>query len=197
MPDFKQLTEVFNVDAVSHPFNSVLVSNLHVYTDFPREGVNFIDVFPIFRSKYLLSRIASAMKRAVDEVKSIESVTAVAAPESRGFTLGILLAQTLGVPFIPFRKPNKLPCPTVSQQYALEYGYDTLEFPKDVLTADDRVLIVDDLIAIGGTMKAMIDLIRNDTEATVHSALSLINLVDFPKPECGAPVTSLLYLKQK
>lgn len=196
MPTPKPLNEVFKPVHVPNSFIKILMNNLDVYPDFPKEGVNFIDVFPVFRSKYLLSRLTSALKRSVEEVKPLDSITAVAAPESRGFCFGVLVAQALGVPFIPFRKAGKLPCDVVATSYDLEYGSATLEFPKGVLTEHDNVLIVDDLLAVGGTMKAMIDTIHLHTEATIHSGVTLLNLADLPKPEFNVPVVSVLHLKE-
>jgi adenine phosphoribosyltransferase len=193
----KRLNEVFYATSESSSFTKVLMGNLDVYPNFPKDSINFIDIFPLFRSKYLIARVTSAFKRAIGNVKALESVTAVVAPESRGFLFGTLLAADLGVPFIPFRKPGKLPCVVIHQEYALEYGTDALEFPAGVLTADDNVLIVDDLLAVGGTLSAMIDTIRNHTDATIHSCATLINLADIPKPNFYVPVVSLLDLKEK
>ena len=193
----KRLDEVFEISSDRVTYNKALANALEVYPGFPKEGVNFVDIFPLFRSKYLLARLAPALRRAIEATGSLSSITAVAAPDARGFLIGTLLAADLGVPFIPFRKPGKLPCETISQEYVLEYGTNSLEFPKDVLTAEDNVLIVDDLLAVGGTMNAMIELIQNHTEATVHSGITLINLVDLPKPEFNVPVISLLHLKEK
>ena len=80
--------------------------------------------------------------------------------------------------------------------YDLEYGTATLAFPKGVLTPQDRVLIVDDLLAVGGTMKAMIDTIHLQTEAKVHAGVTLIDLADLPKPAFSVPVVSVLGLKE-
>ncbi|MBQ8497136.1 MAG: adenine phosphoribosyltransferase [Clostridia bacterium] len=171
------------------------MDNLDVYAGFPKENINFVDIFPVFRNQYLMNGMASAFRDAIEKIKPIDSVTAVAAPESRGFCFGLLVAGALGVPFIPFRKAGKLPCEVVVTSYDLEYGSATLELPKGVLTSHDNVLIVDDLLAVGGTMKAMIDTIQMQTEATVHSGVTLVNLADLPKPEFSVPVVSILDLK--
>lgn len=191
----KPLREVFAPLRPTNEFTEILMDNLDIYADFPKEGVNFVDIFPVFRNQYLMDNMVSAFKRTIEEIGPIDSVTAVAAPESRGFCFGLLVAKALGVPFIPFRKAGKLPCEVVATSYELEYGFATLELPKGVLTSHDNVLIVDDLLAVGGTMKAMIDTIQMQTEATVHSGVTLINLADLPKPAFSVPVVSILDLK--
>ena len=196
MNNKKRLEDVFEVASQCSPYVKVLTKTLEVYPDFPKKGVNFVDIFPLFSNRYLVARTSSALLRAVDAVMDTSKITAVAGPESRGFLFGVLLAEYLGVPFVPFRKPNKLPCPTVSKEYTLEYGTDSLEFPSDVLTAKDNVLIVDDLLALGGTMEAMIDIIRDSTEASVLAGVTLINLEDLPKPKFKAPVVSVLNLRE-
>jgi adenine phosphoribosyltransferase len=192
----KALTEVFAPVHTPDEFNRVLMENLDIYVDFPKEKINFVDIFPVFRNPYLMNGMVDAFRRAVETVQPWDSVTAVAAPESRGFCFGVLVAQALGVPFIPFRKAGKLPCEVMETSYDLEYGSATLAFPKGVLTSQDHVLIVDDLIAVGGTMKAMIDTIIEQTEAKVCAGVALINLADLPKPAFSAPVLSILDLKE-
>lgn len=193
----KPLTEVFASVCCPDEFNKILMENLDVYPDFPKEKINFVDIFPVFRNQYLMDGMVSAFKRAVEAVQPLDAVTAVAAPESRGFCFGVLIAQALGVPFIPFRKAGKLPCEVLETSYELEYGSATLAFPKGVLAAHDKVLIVDDLLAVGGTMKAMIDTIRMQTEAEVYAGVTLINLADLPKPPFDVPVVSVLDLIEK
>ena len=192
----KTLREVFVPVHTPDAFAEILMDNLDVYVGFPKEGINFVDVFPVFRNRYLMDHMVSAFRRAIEEIKATDSVTAIAAPESRGFCFGLLVAQVLGVPFIPFRKAGKLPCEVIAASYDLEYGSATLEFPKGVLMSEDNVMIVDDLLAVGGTMKAMIDTIQTQTEASVHSGVTLINLADLPKPEFPVPVVSVLDLKE-
>ena len=191
----KTLREVFAPAQTLDEFAEILMDTLDIYVGFPKEGINFVDVFPVFRNRYLMDHMTSAFKRAIEDVKSLDTVTAIAAPESRGFCFGMMMAQELGVPFIPFRKAGKLPCEVVATSYDLEYGSATLEFPKGTLTANDSVMIVDDLLAVGGTMKAMIDTIQKQTDARVHSGITLINLADLPKPAFSVPVVSILNLK--
>lgn len=122
--------------------------------DFPKPGIVFKDICPLLADHAALRYSAEQLGQ------GFEGITKVVGIESRGFMFGILVAQNLNLPFVPARKPGKLPAETVSQSYALEYGEDTLEIHKDALNADDSVLIVDDLLATGGTLKATCDLVE-------------------------------------
>ncbi len=106
-----------------------------------------------------------------------QNVTAVAGPESRGFLVGILLADKLGVPFVPIRKPGKLPGAVYRQVYDLEYGTDELQIHRDALGQHDSVVIIDDLLATGGTARAACELIEQ-TGATVAESAFVIELLD-------------------
>lgn len=123
---------------------------------FPIEGVVFKDITPLLidtnARRECLEILVSALKD-----KKINKVIGV---ESRGFFFGMLLAQELNVGFIPVRKPNKLPFDTISASYDLEYGSDTLEIHTDAIQKGDRVLIHDDVLATGGTAKAVCDLVE-------------------------------------
>ncbi len=124
--------------------------------DYPKKGILFYDVTTIFKN-------AEANKFVVDEtVKHCNSqkIDLVAGIESRGFILGGLIAHKLGVGFVPIRKKGKLPAETISETYEKEYGPDTLEMHKDSVLPGQRVLIVDDLLATGGTAKASTKLIE-------------------------------------
>jgi adenine phosphoribosyltransferase len=124
--------------------------------DFPKEGILFKDITPLLIDpqgvKECLEILVSALKD-----KKIDKVIGV---ESRGFLFGILLAQKLNVGFIPVRKPKKLPYKTFSASYDLEYGTDTLEIHIDAIQKGDRVLIHDDVLATGGTAKAVCELVE-------------------------------------
>lgn len=124
--------------------------------DFPIEGILFRDITPLMAN-------GEVFKQACDELtdfaKSL-NIDVVAGPESRGFIFGCPISSNLKVGFIPIRKPNKLPRETVSVSYALEYGTNTLCMHKDAIKPGQRVLIVDDLLATGGTIKAAIDLVE-------------------------------------
>ena len=124
--------------------------------DFPKEGIIFKDITPLIGDKEGLTTSLDLLSQPF----SASNITAVCGMESRGFIFGVPVAERLGVGFVPVRKPGKLPSETLSQEYALEYGTDALEIHKDALSADDRVLIIDDLLATGGTAEATVALVR-------------------------------------
>ena len=124
--------------------------------DFPEPGVIFKDITPLFADP-------DALDAAVDAIAAHfadAGVTKIIAPEARGFMIGAPIAYKLGVGFIPARKPGKLPRATVSVSYELEYGTDTLEIHEDALEPGDRILLIDDLIATGGTLSAVTKLVQ-------------------------------------
>ncbi len=125
--------------------------------DFPEEGIIFRDVTSVLQDADGLHLAIDTMQ---DLVKDLE-VDVVAGPESRGFIFGTPIAYNMHKPFVLIRKKGKLPCETVSIDYALEYGTATIEMHKDSIKPGQRVLIVYDLIATGGTTKAMIDLVES------------------------------------
>ena len=125
--------------------------------DFPEEGIIFRDVTSVLQDADGLHLAIETMQ---DLVKDLE-VDVVAGPESRGFIFGTPIAYNMHKPFVLIRKKGKLPCETVSIDYALEYGTATIERHKDSVKPGQKVLIVDDLIATGGTTKAMIDLVES------------------------------------
>jgi adenine phosphoribosyltransferase len=123
--------------------------------DFPRPGILFRDITPLLLD-------SSALGAAIDRLSELArplDVDFVVAAEARGFILGAAIAHTLGAGFVPARKPGKLPHETVSAEYALEYGIDALEMHADALAGGARVLIHDDLLATGGTARALCDLV--------------------------------------
>ena len=124
--------------------------------DFPEKGIIFRDVTSVLQDADGLHLAIETMQ---DLVKDLE-VDVVAGPESRGFIFGTPIAYNMHKPFVLIRKKGKLPCETVSIDYALEYGTATIEMHKDSVKPGQKVLIVDDLIATGGTTKAMIDLVE-------------------------------------
>lgn len=133
-----------------------LKSVIREIPDYPKRGILFFDVTTLFKN-------AEANKFVVDEtVKHCngQKIDLVAGIESRGFILGGLIAHKLGVGFVPVRKKGKLPAKTISETYEKEYGPDTLEIHKDSVISGQRVLIVDDLLATGGTAKASAKLIE-------------------------------------
>ncbi len=125
--------------------------------DFPKPGINFYDITTLLLDPAGLKGTIDALREQVDGSK-IDTVIGV---ESRGFIFATPLAYQLGAGFIPVRKPKKLPAEKVSISYDLEYGQDTLEMHKDAVGEGQRVLIVDDLLATGGTAKAVVDLVES------------------------------------
>lgn len=124
--------------------------------DFPEPGIIFRDVTSVLQDADGLELSINLMKEKLDGVE----FDVVVGPESRGFIFGVPIAYSLHRPFIPIRKKGKLPCETVSVEYALEYGTAELEMHKDAIRPGQRVVIIDDLMATGGTNEAMIKLVE-------------------------------------
>ena len=124
--------------------------------DFPKPGIVFKDITPLLANAELFQRTTSAM---ADPFRSA-GISHVVSIESRGFLLGAPVAQELNAGLIPVRKPGKLPSRTASVEYALEYGTDKLEIHADACDSAARILIVDDVLATGGTARATADLVR-------------------------------------
>ena len=141
--------------------------------DFPKPGILFRDITPILHDPELRTDTIKAL----GERYEAGEVTAVAGPESRGFIFGVLVAEYLGVPFVPIRKPGKLPREAYRQSYELEYGTDELQIHTDALGESDRVVIVDDLLATGGTAEAACRLVEQSGAEVVESAF-VIELAD-------------------
>ena len=124
--------------------------------DFPKKGINFYDITTLLLDPEGLEGTIDALTELCRGVQ-FDTIIGV---ESRGFIFGTPLAYQLGTGFIPVRKPKKLPAKTVSISYDLEYGQDTLEIHKDAIGKGHRILIVDDLLATGGTARAVVDLVE-------------------------------------
>jgi len=124
--------------------------------DFPKPGILFKDITPLLQSPQGLALAIDGMARAVDAA----SYDIVCGIESRGFIFGTALARQLNKGFVPIRKPGKLPWKTAAESYELEYGKDTIEIHVDACNTGKRVLMVDDLLATGGTMEAALKLVR-------------------------------------
>lgn len=133
-----------------------LIATLRVVPDFPSPGIMFQDVTPVLADAALLREAMAALAEPWRDA----GVTHVAGIESRGFIFGAAVADRIGSGFTPVRKAGKLPSKTVRETYALEYGTDTLEIHDDGIRKGQRVLIVDDLLATGGTARATVDLVR-------------------------------------
>lgn len=139
--------------------------------DFPKPGILFKDITPLLRSPDALRAACELLS----EPFRNERITVVAAIESRGFIFGSIVAQYLNAGFVPIRKPGKLPWVTRKHEYVLEYGSGTLEIHDDALTSDDRVLIIDDVLATGGTLAAAAHLVRG-FDATLVAAGTVVEL---------------------
>jgi adenine phosphoribosyltransferase len=140
--------------------------------DFPREGIIFKDITPLLADVEAFRTCLQLMEERLDG----ETVDAVVGIESRGFMFGAALASQLRVGFVPVRKPGKLPAPTYRVEYDLEYGSDAVEIHRDALEPKNRVVVVDDLIATGGTANATGALVER-CGAEVVAFVFLINLV--------------------
>lgn len=125
--------------------------------DYPEPGILFEDITPLFADATALNKAVEALANEFRDA----GVTKVIGPEARGFMVGVPVALELGAGFVPARKPGKLPRKTISASYELEYGTDTLEIHEDALTAQDNVLIIDDLVATGGTVAAVAQLVKS------------------------------------
>ena len=153
----------------------LIKSSIKSIPNYPKEGI-------IFRDITTLLEVPAAFKATVDlivEQYHDKEITKVLGTESRGFIFGAPVALALGLPFELVRKPKKLPRETISQSYQLEYGQDTLEIHVDAISEGDNVLIIDDLLATGGTVEATVKLVQRLGGVVKHAAF-VINL-----PELG------------
>lgn len=138
---------------------------------FPKEGIVFRDITTILQNSEGLVKSIDALTDKIDGV----DFDYIVSPESRGFIFGMPIAYNLKKGFVPVRKPGKLPAETVSQSYSLEYGTATIEIHKDALKPGDKVVIIDDLMATGGTTEAIVKLVE-ELGAEVAKIVCLIDL---------------------
>ena len=160
---------------MEHSLRSQLETAIRSIPDYPHQGIMFRDITTLLGD-------ASAFRRSVDELihpYSGSRVDYVAGVEARGFILGGAMAHQLSCGFVPIRKKGKLPYTTVEMSYQLEYGTDIIEMHSDAIKAGDRILLVDDLIATGGTAEAAVKLLR-ELGAEIIAACFVIDL-----PELG------------
>lgn len=172
--------------------NQFLLNNLRCIPDWPIKGVNFRDVTTLFKS-------AECIRIITDELYDLykdKGITKIVGIESRGFVMSSAAAIRLGAGIVLCRKPGKLPCETIQMSYAKEYGIDTIEIHKDSITEDDVILLHDDLLATGGTMKAACDLVRKFHPKKVYCNFIIELQSEFPNArdifDDDIEVTSLL-----
>ncbi|MCB1174449.1 MAG: adenine phosphoribosyltransferase [Leptospiraceae bacterium] len=158
--------------------------------DWPEKGVMFRDITPLFQNPKALRATMDAFVHRYFDAK----VDLIAGIDARGFLLGVTVAYELNLPFVPVRKKGKLPYKTISESYQLEYGEATIEMHTDAVTAGQRVVLFDDLIATGGTMLAANSLLKR-LGADVIEAAAIIDLPDLKGSEkleqAGVPVFAL------
>ncbi len=153
--------------------SSLLAQVIKSVPDYPKPGILFRDVTSLMQD-------GAAFAAVIDHLKqhySGHGITKIVGTESRGFIFGAPLAYAMGVAFVPVRKPGKLPRETIAESYQLEYGQDTLEIHLDAIAPEDKVLLVDDLLATGGTIDATTKLVRR-LGGQVADATFVVNLPD-------------------
>lgn len=148
-------------------------SKIRSVNDFPKKGIIFRDITTALKEPEVLKEMIDYL---CDQFKDVK-IDYIAGIESRGFIFGMPMAYKLNAGFVPIRKPNKLPAETISQEYQLEYGTDKIEIHTDAIKEGDNVLIVDDLLATGGTAEAACKLI-NKTGGNLVGIAFLIELED-------------------
>jgi adenine phosphoribosyltransferase len=141
--------------------------------DFPAEGILFRDITPILADPALFQQAVDALT----DYARRRGAQAIVGIESRGFLMGAPVALALKVPFVPIRKAGKLPAETVSMEYALEYGSATIEMHKDALAEGQRVVLIDDLLATGGTAEAACHLVE-EVGGSIAGIAFLVELVE-------------------
>lgn len=157
--------------------------------DYPEKGILFRDITTLLKDKDAFNSLIEQIARSLEG----KAVDAVVGPEARGFIMGAPVSFAIRAGFIPARKPGKLPCETESMEYALEYGTDKLEIHKDAIKKGMRVAVVDDLLATGGTAKAVCRLIEEmgGEVVAVRFAIELSEL-DGRETLCGYDVDSVI-----
>lgn len=166
-----------------------LKDTIRIIPDFPKRGIQFIDITTMLKD-------GKAMKYAFDKMAAMVQdykIDLVVGPEARGFLIGAPLAYKMGAGFVPVRKSGKLPGEVIEASYQLEYGEDTLQIHKDAVTPGIKVLVVDDLLATGGTVWSTADLVRS-LGGEIVGFLFLVELTFLKGREKlgGYPVFSLL-----
>ena len=172
--------------------NQTLLNNLRSIPDWPIKGVKFRDVTTLFKSAECVKTITNEL---FDLYKD-KGITKIVGIESRGFVMSSAAAIRLGAGIVLCRKPGKLPCETIQKSYAKEYGIDTIEIHKDAICENDIVLLHDDLLATGGTMKAACDLVKKFHPKKVYANFIIELNSEFPHArdifDKDVEITSLL-----
>ena len=143
---------------------NVVKKNITTFKDFPKKGILFQDVFSITKNPKLMTLITNSIVSYIKQNK----ITKVVGIDSRGFIFGSCAALKAKLPFVPARKAGKLPGKVYKQKYKLEYGYDQIEIQSQSITKNDKVLVVDDLVATGGTALATIKLLKNTNKKKIY-----------------------------
>ena len=152
-------------------FKEILKAELRDYPNFPKKGVNFKDITSLFLNPKICSEIVDSL---INKLESIR-IDAIVGIESRGFLFGFLMANKMGIPFIPIRKSGKLPGDCISCKYELEYGFAEIEVHKNDIKKGWNVLVHDDLLATGGTASAAAELM-NQLHANVVGFAFVVSL---------------------
>ena len=145
---------------ISPADRETLLSRIRDVPDWPEPGVVFKDITPLLRDPVTFALAVDLLAGGERATGSVDVVDVVVGIEARGFILGAPVAHRLGAGFVPIRKEGKLPAATSASTYELEYGSATIEVHSDAFTPGDRVLVVDDVLATGGTVRATVDLVR-------------------------------------
>jgi 5'-methylthioadenosine phosphorylase len=148
-------------------------SKIRTIPNWPRLGVMFRDITTLLKDTEGMKKVISIFEKRYKN----QNIDIIAGIESRGFIIGGILADKLGIPFVPLRKPGKLPSETIKQEYELEYGTDAIEIHKDAISSGDKVLLIDDLLATGGTASAACNLIEK-LEGEIKEVAFVIELPD-------------------
>ncbi|KOC68616.1 Adenine phosphoribosyltransferase [Habropoda laboriosa] len=158
------------------------------YPDFPKPGIIFRDIFGVLHNIIALKAVKDLI---VEHILFLE-VDLIIGIDSRGFLFGPMICLELGKPFLPIRKKGKLPGKVIQQSYDLEYGQDTFELQTEYINKNTRVLIIDDLLATGGSMAAAVELVKS-TEAEVVECLVIIELTGLKgREKLDVPVHSFI-----
>ena len=168
-----------------------LKNTIRTVPNFPKDGILFRDITPILSDSQLLTEMMERIVKNIEDLHWVPDV--IVGPEARGFIFGPLLSTRLKTSFVPVRKSGKLPAKTIKIDYTLEYGYDSLEIHEDAICPGQKILIIDDLLATGGTVSACIELCKK-IGADVIGLVFIIELEGLGARELlgNSPILSLL-----